>query len=86
MNYQIYLKTTVKLPFIAIGNDGSLLHLDEKITRAKLEELVRPTVERCGQSIDNAIQDAEDINSINDIDKVILVGGTNTNANSSGLC
>lgn len=68
-------ETTVKLPFIAMGNDGSPLNLDEKITRAKLEELVRPTVERCGQSIDQAIQDAEDVDSINDIDKVILVGG-----------
>ena len=68
-------ETTVKLPFIALGNDGSPLNLDEKITRAKLEELVRPIVERCGQSIDQAIQDAEDIDSINDIDKVILVGG-----------
>ena len=68
-------ETTVKLPFIAMGNDGSPLNLDEKITRAKLEELVRPIVERCGQSIDQAIQDAEDIDSINDIDKVILVGG-----------
>ena len=58
-----------------MGNDGSPLNLDEKITRAKLEELVRPIVERCGQSIDQAIQDAEDIDSINDIDKVILVGG-----------
>ena len=68
-------ETTVKLPFIAMGNDGSPLNLDEKITRAKLEELVRSIVERCGQSIDQAIQDAEDIDSINDIDKVILVGG-----------
>ena len=66
-------ETTVKLPFIAMGNDGSPLNLDEKISRSKLEELVRPIVERCGQSIDQAIQDAD--LTINDIDKVILVGG-----------
>lgn len=66
-------ETTVKLPFIAMGNDGSPLNLDEKVTRSKLEELVRPIVEKCGESIDQAISDAG--LTINDIDKVILVGG-----------
>lgn len=66
-------ETSVKLPFIAMGNDGSPLNLDEKISRSKLEELVRPIVERCGQSIDQAIQDAD--LTIDEIDKVILVGG-----------
>ena len=65
-------ETTVKLPFIAMGNDGSPLDLDEKISRSKFEDLVRPIVERCGQSIDQAIQDAD--LTIDEIDKVILLG------------
>ena len=65
--------TDVKLPFIAISNDGSPLTLDETINRSKLESLVRPIVERCGESIDQAIQDAH--LTMDDIDKVILVGG-----------
>ena len=66
-------ETTVKLPFIAMSNDGSPLHLDEKLSRSKLEELVRPIVERCGESIDRAVRDAD--LTIDEIDKVILVGG-----------
>jgi len=67
-------ETTVKLPFIAMGNDGSPLNLDEKITRAKLEELVRPIVERCGETIDRAIYDTN--LNLAEIDKVVLVGET----------
>ena len=66
-------ETTVKLPFIAMSNEGTPLNLDEKITRAKLESLVRPIVEKCGESIDQAVKDAD--LTIDDIDKVILVGG-----------
>ena len=66
-------ETTVKLPFIAMSNDGSPLHLDEKLSRSKLEELVRPIVEQCGESIDQAVHDAD--LTIDEIDKVILVGG-----------
>ena len=67
-------ETTVKLPFIAMSNDGSPLHLDEKLSRSKLEELVRPIVEQCGESIDQAVRDAD--LTIDEIDKVILVGET----------
>ena len=67
-------ETTVKLPFIAMSNDGSPLHLDEKLSRSKLEELVRPIVERCGESIDHAVRDAD--LTIDEIDKVILIGET----------
>ena len=67
-------ETTVKLPFIAMSNDGSPLHLDEKLSRLKLEELVRPIVERCGESMDLAVRGAD--LTIDEIDKVILVGET----------
>ena len=64
-------ETTVKLPFIAMGNDGSPLNLDEKISRLKFEDLVHPIVERYGQSINQSIQDAD--LTINEINKVILL-------------
>ena len=67
-------ETTVKLPFIAMSNDGSPLHLDEKLSQSQLEELVHPIVEQCGESIDQAVCDAD--LTIDEIDKVILVGET----------
>ena len=67
------VETEVNLPFIAMSNDGKPLNLIQKINRSKLESLVRPTVERCGESIDQAINDANI--TVDDIDKIILVGG-----------
>ena len=54
-----------------MSNDGSPLHLDEKITRPKFKYLVRPIVEKCGESIDQAIRDAD--LTIDEINKVILL-------------
>ena len=67
------VETEVNLPFIAMSNDGKPLNLIQKINRSKLESLVRPTVERCGESMDQAINDANI--TVDDIDKIILVGG-----------
>ncbi|RMD57617.1 molecular chaperone DnaK [Candidatus Woesearchaeota archaeon] len=65
-------ETEINLPFIASTPEGPVnLHIP--LTRAKLEEIVDPIVQRCRKSIDQAIADAK--LSINDIDKVILVGG-----------
>ena len=43
------------------------------LTRSKLEELLRPIVERCRNPMLQALQDAK-LNT-SDIDKIILVGG-----------
>lgn len=69
-------ETKIKIPFIAIDDDGSPLSFEVKITRSQFESLSYPILEKCGESIDRAIQDAEGINSIDDIDKVILLGET----------
>jgi molecular chaperone DnaK len=65
------MSTEINLPFIADQNGPK--HLAMSITRAKLEELVNPIVERCRVPLTNAMRDAkltpEQINSI------ILVGG-----------
>ncbi|MGC8992988.1 MAG: molecular chaperone DnaK, partial [Thermoplasmata archaeon] len=66
------LETEINLPYIAMGSDGPK-HLVMKLTRAKLEELVRPIVERTGESIKKALEAAK--LTKDDIDKIILVGG-----------
>lgn len=66
------LETDINLPFITADATGPK-HLTLKLTRATLENLVRPIVERCKGSIDQAIKDAK--LSVNDITKIILVGG-----------
>jgi len=66
------LETEINLPYITADASGPK-HLAMKITRAKLEELVTPVIERCSKPIDTAIKEAKI--SKDDITKVILVGG-----------
>ena len=65
--------TEVNLPFIAMGSDGTPKNLISTITRAKLEELVDPIVEKSGKPMQQALDDAKMNKS--EIDKIILVGG-----------
>ncbi|MDR1940930.1 MAG: molecular chaperone DnaK [Endomicrobium sp.] len=66
------METDVNLPFITADASGPK-HLALRLTRATLENLVRPIVERCKTSVDNAIKDAKlDVAAIT---KIILVGG-----------
>lgn len=64
--------TDVNLPFITADKSGPK-HLVLSITRAKLEELIRPIVEKTRHSLDTALADAK--LKAKDIDKVVLVGG-----------
>ncbi|MDD4996167.1 MAG: molecular chaperone DnaK [Patescibacteria group bacterium] len=66
------LETEINLPFITADAQGPK-HLLMKITRAKLEELVEPIVERSRESIEQAMKDAK--LKPQDIEKIILVGG-----------
>ena len=66
------LETDINLPFITADASGPK-HLVTKLTRAKLEELVRPIVDKCKTSIARALQDAK--LSPPDITKIIFVGG-----------
>ncbi len=66
------METDINLPFITSDQNGPK-HLETKLSRAKLESLVRPTVERCGASIDRAVSDSK--LSMSNIDKIIMVGG-----------
>ena len=66
------METEINLPFIA-NDDSGATNLEVKLTRAKLEDLVNPIVERCKSSIDKALEDAK--LSASDITKIVLVGG-----------
>jgi chaperone protein DnaK len=66
------MQTEINLPFISSDASGPK-HLIQTITRSKLEELVDPIVERCKQSIQQALSDAK--LKVDSIDKIIMVGG-----------
>ncbi len=66
------LETEINLPFITADAEGPK-HMLMKITRTKLQELVQPIVERCRQSVEQAMGDAK--LKPRDIEKIILVGG-----------
>ncbi|MCG2828057.1 molecular chaperone DnaK [Methanothermobacter sp. K4] len=66
------LTTEVNLPYITVAQDGPK-HLIKTITRAKLEELVDPIVQKCAGPMEQALKDAKMTRE--DVDKIILVGG-----------
>lgn len=66
------ITTDINLPFITADKSGPK-HLVMNITRAKLEELVRPIVEKTKESINRALQDAK--LSASDINRIVMVGG-----------
>jgi molecular chaperone DnaK len=66
------LETEVSLPFITADATGPQ-HLQIKITRAKLEQLCAPLVQRCRGPFDAALHDAGLTSK--DIDELVLVGG-----------
>lgn len=75
------LTTDINLPFITADANGPK-HLTMSFNRAKLEELVRPIVERCRGPLEQAIKDAKEALKnekipfdVKDIDKIIMVGG-----------
>ena len=66
------MQTDVNLPFITADQSGPK-HLNVKMTRAKLEQLVETLVERSLEPCRKALKDAGI--SASDIDEVIMVGG-----------
>ena len=67
------LTTQINLPFLAMGKDNKPINFVYEMTRAKLEELVLPIVEKTRIPMMQALKDAG--LEPKDIDKVILVGG-----------
>ncbi|MDR3642310.1 MAG: molecular chaperone DnaK [Candidatus Doudnabacteria bacterium] len=66
------METDINLPFITADANGPK-HLQIKITRAKLEELIRPIVEKMRHPVEQALNDAK--LTPQNIDKIILIGG-----------
>lgn len=67
------LTTTISLPFITVV-DGVPQHLEMNLTRAKFDDLTSKLVERTLGPTRQAMSDAG--LTANDIDKIILVGGS----------
>ncbi len=65
-------ETTINLPFITADASGPK-HLVMEITRAKLESLVQPIIDRCREPVNRALSDAK--LTPQQVDKIILVGG-----------
>lgn len=65
--------TEISLPFISMGAAGPL-HLNTTLTRAKFEDLTRDLVQKCLGPVKRAMSDAG--LTANDIDQVLLVGGS----------
>src|SRR4051812_40831660 len=65
--------TQINLPFITADAAGPK-HLNTTLSRAQFEELTRDLIERCRGPVEQALSDAKV--TADDIDEVILVGGT----------
>ena len=65
-------ETEINLPYITADADGPK-HLELTLTRAKLEELVAPLLDRLDGPVKKALSDAD--LSANDINEVVMVGG-----------
>jgi molecular chaperone DnaK len=66
-------QTTINLPFVTADANGPK-HLNVTLTRATFEQLTADLVDRCLGPVERAMADAKV--TANDIDEVILVGGS----------
>ena len=66
------LETEVNLPFITANASGPQ-HLQIKITRARLEQISEPLVQRCRGPFEAALLDAR--RTPQDLDELVLIGG-----------
>ena len=66
-------ETSINLPFVTVGPGGPL-HLDMRLSRSKLEQMMSPLIERSMEPVKKALQDAK--KQPKDIAEVILVGGS----------
>ncbi|MFS0883744.1 molecular chaperone DnaK [Aeromicrobium sp. 179-A 4D2 NHS] len=65
--------TSINLPYITVV-DGNPVFLDETLTRAEFEKITSDLLERTKKPFNNVIRDAGI--TVNDIDHVVLVGGS----------
>jgi len=63
----------INQPFITQGKDGNPLHLNMKLSRAKLEELVDDLIQKTIEPVKKCLADAK--KEKKDIDEIVMVGG-----------
>jgi molecular chaperone DnaK len=66
-------ESTLNLPYVTVGAGGPV-HLDLRLSRAKLEQMITPLVERSMEPVRKAMADAKKTPA--DIHEVVLVGGS----------
>jgi molecular chaperone DnaK len=66
-------ETSINLPFITVGPGGPA-HLEMKLSRAKLEQMMAPIVERTMVPVKRALEDSK--RTVKEIAEVVLVGGS----------
>ncbi|MDO4526742.1 MAG: molecular chaperone DnaK [Candidatus Saccharibacteria bacterium] len=64
--------TDINLPFLSADSEGPK-HFEYTLTRAKLEELVKPLLDRLAEPVEKALKDAKLKTS--DINEIVMVGG-----------
>ena len=68
------MSATVNLPYLTVDGDKNPVFLDETITRAEFERITEDLLDRCRGPFNHVIKDAGI--KIDDIDHVVLVGGS----------
>jgi molecular chaperone DnaK len=66
-------ETTINLPFLTADASGPK-HLQKQLTRSKLEQMIRPLIDRTLEPLKRALDDAK--KKVSDINEVVLVGGS----------
>ncbi|WP_437655511.1 molecular chaperone DnaK [Sorangium sp. So ce1182] len=66
-------ETTINLPFLTADASGPK-HLQKQLTRAKLEQMIRPLIDRTLEPTRKALADAK--KTPQQIDEIVLVGGS----------
>jgi molecular chaperone DnaK len=66
-------ETTINLPFLT-ADAGGPKHLQKQLTRSRLEQMIRPLIDRTMEPVKKALGDAK--RKPSDIDEVVLVGGS----------
>ncbi|MGH7439709.1 MAG: Hsp70 family protein, partial [Polyangiaceae bacterium] len=66
-------ETAINLPFITVGPGGPA-HLEIRLSRARLEQMIASIVERTMQPVKRALADSK--KAVKDVAEVVLVGGS----------
>src|SRR6185369_8942263 len=66
-------EATISLPFLTADAAGPK-HLSKRLTRARLEQMIQPLVDRSMEPVKKALDDAK--RRPDQIDEVVLVGGS----------